>query len=149
MGNIDGVYYLHENGDLIYKPGTGCIADIRDSSFSRAIWPVDPSNREHAWNVLVEGLATGATPSRVNELASKWSCNDIDAIEYAERVGCLLGVDGDQKTASRLDFINLQESPCGFGSTYLEAMADLAKQLGYIPSKTWGKTFKSLLEKVV
>ena len=37
-------------------------------------------------------------------------------------------VDGDQITAKRGDFTNLQECPCGFGYTEQEALADLIRQ---------------------
>jgi len=142
---VVGVYYLHENGDLIYKSGNDEIADIRESPFAIALWAMDPSDRMSAWNILVEGLAAGARIDRIESLATKWGCDDADAVHYAERVGCVLGEDGTQKTATQTDFVNLQESPCGFGSTYLEAMAALAKEIGYKPSELWGATFESLL----
>jgi len=40
--------------------------------------------------------------------------------------------DGDQLCATRLDFINLQESPAGLGSTEMEALVDLERnEAGY------------------
>jgi len=37
---IEGYYYLHMNGDLIYKRETGdTAADIRESDFAVAMWP--------------------------------------------------------------------------------------------------------------
>lgn len=143
---IQGYYYLHKNGELIYKVGTDCVADIRESDLARGLWPVDPTNREDAWSVLVEGLASGANKDRVKELAEKWHCDDKDAIIYAGFIDCVLGQEGNQKTATRKDFQNLQLSPCGFGGTYLEAMSDLCKQLGYKPAKMWGNSFASLLK---
>lgn len=142
---IIGWYYLHVNGDMIYKrdlPGTD--ADIRESDFARGLWSVDPSNRADAWKICVEGLASGARPERILELAGKWQCDDEDAENYADHLGIVIGKDGNQKTAHRTDFTDLQASPCGFGDTYLEAMADLARQLGYKPSKMWGTTFADL-----
>lgn len=146
---ISGYYYLHQNGDLIYKPGSEAAIDIRDSDFAVGMWPVDQRNRMHPWNLLVESLAAGANPDRVRDLAVKWYCNDEDAPNYAGRINCILEEDGNKKTAKRFDFINLQESPCGFGDTYLEAMADLAKQLGYKPGKMWTPTFADLLLKPI
>lgn len=145
---VVGWYYLHENGDLIFKhdDGGGALTDIRDSTFCRGVWPVDPRNRMFAWNLLVEALAAGARPERVASLASKWGCDDADALHYAERVGAVLVRDGDQWHAARPDFINLQESVSGFGTTALEALAQLAKELGYEPSTMWATTFKQLLE---
>jgi len=145
--SIIGWYYLHTNGELIYKRDSGdTAADIRESPFARGLWPLDPENRENAWRICVEGLAAGARPERVKELAGKWQCDDEDAPEYAKSLNMILGTDGNQKTAKRLDFKDLQESPCGFGDTYLEAMADLAKQLGYRPSKMWGAGFADLIK---
>jgi hypothetical protein len=84
---IEGWYYLHTNGELIYKRDLdGAVADLRESDFVRHFWPCDPTDREGAWNILVEALALGASPSRVNELAIKWQCNDEDALVYAERL---------------------------------------------------------------
>jgi hypothetical protein len=54
-------------------------------------------------------------------------------------------VDDTAFCATKKDFVNLQESPIGFGDSCLEAMADLCKQLGYKPSKMWGNSFRNLL----
>lgn len=40
----------------------------------------------------------------------------------------IYGIDGDMITCHRMDFINLQESPCGFGATKAEAFSDLLRQ---------------------
>lgn len=42
----------------------------------------------------------------------------------------IYGEDGDQVTCVRSDFIDLQNSPCGFGNTEREALADLIRQEG-------------------
>jgi hypothetical protein len=144
---MEGWYYLHTNGELIFKRELGgTAADIRESDFARGLWPCDPEDREGAWRILVEALAAGANPTRVLELADKWRCDDEDAQVYAERVGVFLIRDGNQWCATRKDFINLQESKAGFGITCLAAMAALCKELGYKPSKIWGATFKDLLK---
>jgi len=141
-------YYLHTNGELIFKREFGgeTVAGIRESDFARGLWFFDPQDREGAWAILVEGLAAGANKDRVADLMGKWQCDNEDAKHFAERVGCLLSMDGDQYCATRTDFDNLQESPAGFGHTALEAMADLCKELGYKPSKMWGASFKDLLK---
>jgi len=147
---IDGWYYLHTNGDLIYKRELGgTAADIRESSFARGLWPFDPTNRECAWTILVEAGAAGARQARIKELAVKWQCDDKDAIIYADFLGVKLSQDGNQQCATRIDFINLQESPAGFGDTNLDAMIDLCKNLGYKPSKMWGPTFSGLLKPII
>ncbi|MDT8900927.1 hypothetical protein [Anaeroselena agilis] len=143
---IIGWYYLHINGDLIYKRELGdTAADIRESDMARMLWPIDPTNRATAWRILVEALALGANRQRINDLVEKWGCNNKDAHNYADYCGLNLFQDGNSWCATRQDFINLQESPSGFGDTCLEAMADLCKSLGYRPSKMWGASFEDLV----
>lgn len=144
--SIEGWYYLHTNKTLIYKRELGgTAADIRESPFALALWPVRTSDREGAWNILVEALALGADRAQVRGLEEKWGCTNEDAGAYAERVGCVIKMDGDKWCAHRRDFVNLQESEAGFGATALEAMAALCKELAYVPVKMWGPTFKSVL----
>ena len=143
---IEGWYYLHENGDMIYKRELGGTdADIRESSFAKMLWPFDPNDRAGAWRIVVEGLACGATKERITELAEKWGCNDEDAKKYAEYLGAILQMDAISWCATRGDFINLQESSAGFGDTALEALADLCGNLEFRPSKMWGTTFADLI----
>lgn len=146
MSGRTGWYYLHTNGDLIYKRDLeGTAADIRESDFAVGLWPINETDRLTAWNILVEGLAAGANPARVAELADLWNCNNADAEIYAQHVGVQFLQEGSQWMAVRQDFQNLQESLAGFGATKLEAMAELAKALGYRPNKMWGPTFQTLL----
>lgn len=148
--SLVGWYYLHTSGDLIYKPDHGgTAADIRESDFARALWPVDPTDRAGAWAILVEALAAGAKPERVRGLALKWVCDDEDAGFYADRVGAKVFRDGAAWCATRKDFVNLQESPAGFGDTALDALAALAKEIGYRPAKMWGASFADLLARPV
>lgn len=145
--SIVGWYYLHENGDLIYKRDQdGTAADIRESDFARGLWPMDPQERAGAWRILVEAGAADARPARIAELADKWGCDDQDAATYAERIGVRLYRDGNQWCATRADFENLQESPAGFGETALAAFSQLAKELGYKPAKMWGSSFADLVK---
>jgi hypothetical protein len=144
---ITGFYYLHTNGSLIFKRDfPGIDADIRESDFAVMLWPIDINDRENAWRTLIEALACGAKSDRIKELVAKWYCDDDDAQVYADRVGVLLCMDGDQWCATRKDFENFQESPAGFGDTALEAMAELCKSLGYKPQKMWGASFADLLK---
>ena len=146
---IEGWYYLHTNGELIYKRELGgTAADIRESDFARAMWPLDTTDREGAWRILVESSALGANPARIQELADKWRCNSEDSENYAERIGCNLWLDGNMWCAALPSFVNLQESPTGFGDTELLAMADLAKTLGFRASKMWGASLKDLLQNI-
>jgi hypothetical protein len=143
---IQGWYYLHQNGSLIYKRDLGgTAADIRESDFARAMWPFDPADREGAWRILIEASCLGVAPERIKQLAEQWHCTDEDAAVYADRVGCNLFMDGDAWCATDLHFIDLQQSPAGFGPTALDAMAALCRELGYKGSKMWGATFADLL----
>jgi hypothetical protein len=144
---IEGWYYLHVNGQLLYKRELGgTVADLRDSYLVRAVWPVDPTDRAGCWRILVEAWAADANRERVTELAQKWGCDDIDAHEYASRIGAKLVLDGSNWCATKQDFVDLQTSPAGFGATCLEALANLAKALGYKPHKLWGAEFSHLLK---
>lgn len=145
MSEAIGWYYLHENKSLIYKNYPDAIADIRESDLCTAAWAWD-GTRQTAWQILVESLAIGANPARVKELSETWKCNDQDAINYAEFIGLIQGQDGNQKTATKKDFINLHESPCGFGHSYLEAMSNLCSQLGFKGGKMWQDTFQELVK---
>jgi len=148
MYKITGWYYLHTNGDLIYKRELGgTAADIRESDFAKSMWPFDPEDRAGAWRILVEAKSLGAIDTRVKELAGKWGCNDADAAHYAEHIGCRLYMDGDAWCATAKKFINLQESPAGFGYTALDALATLCKELGFRGGKMWNATFAALLAK--
>jgi hypothetical protein len=143
---MEGWYYLHVNGDLIYKREIGdTAANIRESDFARALWPCDPADREGAWRICIEALAAGADKLRVLDLAARWHCDDQDADVYAERVGINLFRDGNAWCATAGDFLDLQQSEAGFGVSKLEAFAELAIALGYEPSKMWGATFADLL----
>lgn len=137
-------YYLHTNGDLIYKVNYNP-CDLRESDFVRAFWLVDPMDRENAWSILVEALSFGANKERVFELAKKWKCDNDDAVIYADYVGAILVLDEGAWRATRKDFINLQESPVGYGESGLEALSSLAKELGLKPGKMWRTTFRDLL----
>lgn len=143
--SFSGIYYLHENGDLIYKPGLDSVADVIESSFAKCSWLIDPSNRKCAWEILIEAQALGANKERIDELAEKWKCNDDDAGMFASVANVDLTIDGNEWCAQRTDFINLQESPAGFGKTALEAMSNLASQIGITGGHIWRKSFSELM----
>lgn len=143
---IDGYYYLHTNGDLIFKHSSQDPADFRESNLVRMFWALDTKDRESAWTILVEAGALGASKDRIDELAAKWGCTNDDADIYAERLDVTIDMDGDAWFAKPSWFENLQETWAGFGETKLDALSDLCRNLGYNPSKTWGHTFKSLLQ---
>lgn len=136
---MNGYYYLHENGDLIHKPISYTEADFIESDFVKAYWYFDSKDRETAWTILVEGLVLGANKERVMELCEKWGCDDEDGLVYADRVGLQLSLDGDQWMANFQNFINLAESPAGFGNTVLEAIVDLVKDEGIHSKSPWSR----------
>ena len=142
----NGWYYLHQNGDLIYKPSPDAIVDIRDSDFAVCSWPIDISSRKSAWELLVEASALGAKESRISELADKWSCTNDDADMFAKVIGVELKLDGNAWCAHRKDFIDLQPSPAGFGDDKLSAMSALAKELGISGGHMWRSTFADLVK---
>lgn len=147
--SITAYYYLHQNADLIWKRylDGGQVADFRESPFVIQFWPFDPEDRETVWRILVEALALGAKEQRIEVLADHWACDDIDAQRYAERIGVSLTVDGDAWCAMQMGATSLQEFPAGFSNkSALHALAELCKALGYAASKTWGASFKQLVE---
>lgn len=146
MSTTQGWFYLHVNNELIYKNNPDAIIDIRDSDLCHSAWSWE-ATRSCAWRILIEALSLGANSQRIADLAKTWECTDSDATIYADLIGVKLGEDGDKKTATRSDFENLQDSPCGFGDTYLVAMADLCRQLGFRGGKMWGISFEELVKK--
>lgn len=125
-----GYYYLHTNGDLIFKR----FEPERDSPFVRRVWRVAIDDRGTAWLLLIEALALGANRVRIDELAQKWGVNDNDAPNFVKHATdssgkkmFRLSKDGDRWCATFHDFVNLQELQVGFGDTCLEAFADLAR----------------------
>jgi len=77
----EGWYYLHENGDLIWKR----FRPEQDSGFVKRIWPCDTTQRGNGWIILIESLVAGASVSRVAELAQKWGCDAHDLINFMVR----------------------------------------------------------------
>ncbi len=127
---LEGYFYLHTNGDLIYKPAIVVEFDPEhfNSNFVVETWGFAQEYRECAWTILVEALALGANIKRIKELQQKWGCTNEDAVKYAEKMHLQIVQDGTGWIASFDDFVNIQESQCGSGDDCLEAFADLAKQ---------------------
>ena len=151
MSNYIGVYYLHQNGSLIYKSGTDCVADIRDSDFAVGLWFIDTQQRSSMWQLLVEALSAGANKERVFELAGKWFADDIDAEFY---IRYHLNIKGEKTSNNTFkvflpDVEGVDETITGFGDTYLEALADLCTKLGYKPAKMWGTDFQTLVSQKI
>ena len=80
-------YYLHTNGSLIHKSFYGMEqrADFQESDFVKKYWLIDISNRESAWNLLLEALDAGAAEDRIRGLGILWGCDETDLVEYMAR----------------------------------------------------------------
>lgn len=81
----EGLYYLHENGALIYKrhdPG-----DLDESSFVIAWWPVDTNDRLNAWRIVLEAAKLGARQEDLKRLADAWHLTLKDSVEMLRRWG--------------------------------------------------------------
>lgn len=141
---IDGYYYLHTNGKLIYKKyiDDKMVDDFIESDFVLNFWPMDFSDRMCAWRLIVEALASGAERGGVFDLASKWLCDDKDAKIYASKIGVnLFENEGVFVCRTRNNIANQGE-----GVTALHALADLCKKVGYKPNKTFKHSFENLVE---
>ena len=87
MSDRGGFYYLHTDGDLIYKPARVVEFDASyfASPFVLRVWRFALEDRGDAWTILLEGLALGAREERVRKLADTWHCTGEDLIEYMMR----------------------------------------------------------------
>ena len=141
-------YYLHDNRELIHKNYYDRIeADFRDSDSVVAFWSIDSQDRQNAWDMLVEAGSLGAKQGRIKELAGKWGCNDEDGKIYCKRIDVAVEMDGNAWRCYREDFTNLQESPCGFGETILDALIDFCKNLDFkITKLNWHARFNELVK---
>ncbi len=79
--NEKGYYYLHTNGDLIYKNAYVVDSDPEyfTSPFVRKFWCIRTDNRSDAWTVILEALALGCNVDRAKELINEWGLNKQDS----------------------------------------------------------------------
>lgn len=84
---MDGYYYLHTGGDLIFKPTSVVNADPEyfDSPFVRKVWPIDKKDRATAYITVIEAAVMGAHQNRLNHLIDHWGLTDDDAKEFCQR----------------------------------------------------------------
>ena len=120
-GEQGDFYYLHTNGNLIYKR---ICPEREPGGFVVKIWELDKTNRTTAWRILTEARAIGADQSRIDDLARKWRCDDVDGQIYCERQGWGWSLDGSSYCITSPDFVNLAEDVAGFGDTMLEALSE-------------------------
>lgn len=95
-----GWYYLHDNGDLIYKREE---PKVEAGGFVKHVWPVDPEDRCTAYQIVLEAEALGAKIKRVNELAKKWHFTDDDCLIAAGYFCMMLMKDGKRWSARYAD----------------------------------------------
>jgi hypothetical protein len=120
-------YYLHSvTKDLIHKR----TEPESDSSFVLKVWKCDTRDRLDAWTIVTEALALGAKKERIDELVKLWELTNEDAQIFAEKTNRKVFQDGDSWCATYHDFIDLASSPCEFGDTALEALAELERKGG-------------------
>lgn len=83
----DGFYYLHTNGDLIFKPAIAVdSSEYFNSPFVKRVWPIDLKNRLCAWKIVFEALWLKCSIPRAKELVDKWGLDYKDSIEMLKRI---------------------------------------------------------------
>lgn len=130
---LTGHFFLNTDGDVFYKSiiSSEALKPYYDNPYIRAIWAFDPADPRKSANILVEALAAGADRNRVFELAKRWGRTDETMRQYAEGLDLIVEMDENAWCVKRKDFECLATDPAGFGHTVLEALAELAVQLGY------------------
>jgi hypothetical protein len=78
---MTGTYYLHTNGDLIFK----IIPPEPDSDFVVRVWPIDTDNRATAWTIILEAMVLGCRLERAKRLVEIWKCDKRDLVEFIMR----------------------------------------------------------------
>ncbi len=82
----NGFYYLHTEGNLIYKPAIVAEdPDYFDSPFVKKVWRLDVNDRLCAWRIVLEALSMGCNVGRARELAGKWRLTFKNSIELLKR----------------------------------------------------------------
>jgi hypothetical protein len=134
----DGYYYLHVNGDVIFKRDLGgTYEDLVDTDFAVHIWHPDKTDRADAWELVVEAMAFGANAGRLTQLEERWGLDEDDGLIYCERLriqthygetenGPLwtARIDGNDGRVYEAASVRL-----------LPALAELARQVGCCPNK--------------
>lgn len=84
---MGGFYYLHTDGNLIFKSQSVMDYDPHyfDSPFVKKVWRIDLRDRFTAWQVVLEALDMGCSIPRAKELSEKWGLTIDDSIEMLKR----------------------------------------------------------------
>lgn len=133
-----GWYYLHVNGELIYKPYSSVYdprIDFEESSFVLCYWLINLSDREDAYNLLVRAKMLGAKKDRIEELVSKWNIDDDDTKVYCEKYGIKWARSGEQFIASAGPPIGDDGPVRGVGITLFKAVCDFYAKAVNLPEE--------------
>lgn len=89
----DGYYYLHTNGEVIYKPFIDLqqMDDFEQSPFVKRYWIADHKDRTNAWIIAVEAAAYGAAEGAIERLKKGWGLTDEDGEKFLQHVRVLHG----------------------------------------------------------
>lgn len=134
-----GYYYLHTNGELIYKPygrEYNPIQDFEESPFVVAYWLINTNNRADAYNMLIRANMLEANHERIDELLTKWNMTNEDTKNYCKAFGIRWGQKGELFTASAEKPETKEESAIvGEASTLFYALCDFYEQMVRLPEK--------------
>lgn len=78
---MKGYYYLHTNGDLIWKPAIVVDSDpgYFDSPFVKKVWRIDTEDRQTSVEILSEAKKDDITRSeRIKEIEKKSNITEKD-----------------------------------------------------------------------
>jgi hypothetical protein len=117
-------YYLHVNGELILKEKSYTPRDFDDSDLVKMWWLVDLDNRTDGYHLLIRANMLGAKKECIQKLVTAWKIDDEDCEHYIKAFRMVAKMDGNQWCVHMEDFVNLQTSIAGFGSTKFEALCD-------------------------
>jgi len=96
--------------------------------------------------VVIESLAMGVSMAHVMEVLEDNHIDADDCVNYINYLGAKLSKDGNEWCVTRGDFINLQESPSGFGNTPMDALTNLLNNSGFKHRHVWGDDINSLIK---
>lgn len=132
MSNIKtGFFYLHTNGELIYKPEATISRrqDLEESDFVVQYWPVASNHRTSLWTCLIEAAARGANQSCIDHMKKTHDITNEDAAGFARALDFKLVGNGRFFVAFNYNFIDQKHSAIGFGETAFDAIIDFQKRL--------------------
>lgn len=128
---ILGYYYLHVNGNLIWKRyiDDKQEEEIYNSDLVKKFWTIRENERESLWAVAIEAYCWGneVTAPQVEEFSIKHNLSNLDGEFFAERAGMYVAQSSD--SVYTVGFIgDIGATPqIGTGKNALKAFIDLAR----------------------